>query len=469
MKKLLLFSISVFICAFSTKAQITEYEFEYTWLGDPGCNPFSNSGNFSDPWKVSHGSPTCIDVYGQNKYNVAELVATYPFDEGIEKSEGLYISFSFNLHHGYSITVAAAQGTGAAVGMQVYAATGITENSNSDCEEDAVPSSITANEILNVDQVYDGPTGNFHTYTISEYVPDNRNYDQLWIKPSQLIYDYTGALNVSYITIEDLGADTEAPSVPTNLATTNIAKTSISVSWSASTDNLELAGYKVYKNGSFVKNITSTSYTFTGLAPCTSYNFEVKAYDTRNNISSAAKLTAATAGDFPATITLNSVLTEEVKYVAQATSYVILDPGFDFEALNSSYLFEALVSNECRTLSSTSAVELTQLSSEGEKTFTTKSALADVAGETYILNEGLKGDDKISLYPNPVTGLLNIDFYNNRAEGSVKIIDNTGKILIQNDISTSRLSIDVSSLPSGIYHVMITTLNNNIIKKIIKQ
>ena len=44
-------------------------------------------------------------------------------------------------------------------------------------------------------------------------------------------------------------ADTEAPSVPTDVKASDITKTGATVTWTASTDNEGVAGYNVYVNG----------------------------------------------------------------------------------------------------------------------------------------------------------------------------------------------------------------------------
>src|SRR5919198_1013960 len=61
-------------------------------------------------------------------------------------------------------------------------------------------------------------------------------------------------------------ADTTAPTTPTALATSSISQTSITLSWAASTDNVGVAGYGRYLNGTLLSSATGTSYTYTGLA-----------------------------------------------------------------------------------------------------------------------------------------------------------------------------------------------------------
>ena len=91
-------------------------------------------------------------------------------------------------------------------------------------------------------------------------------------------------------------ADTQAPTTPTGLTVTGSTTTSVSVSWSASFDNVAVAGYDVY-NGSTVAGTTSTftSYTVSGLTCGTSYTLAVDAYDAAGNKSTKTSLTTSTA------------------------------------------------------------------------------------------------------------------------------------------------------------------------------
>jgi acid phosphatase type 7 len=88
--------------------------------------------------------------------------------------------------------------------------------------------------------------------------------------------------------------DTQAPTSPANFSKTGGTGTSISASWSASTDNVGVTGYAVYSGTTKVGSTTATSYTFGGLSCGTSYTFGVEAYDAAGNVSVRAKLTAST-------------------------------------------------------------------------------------------------------------------------------------------------------------------------------
>jgi chitodextrinase len=87
--------------------------------------------------------------------------------------------------------------------------------------------------------------------------------------------------------------DTTPPSVPTGLSATAVSSTQINLSWTASTDNVGVTGYDVFRNGTQVGTTATTSYQDTGLTPDTTYSYTVAAYDAAGNVS--AQSTAASA------------------------------------------------------------------------------------------------------------------------------------------------------------------------------
>ena len=85
--------------------------------------------------------------------------------------------------------------------------------------------------------------------------------------------------------------DTQAPTVPGNVTATAASSTQINLSWSASTDNVGVTGYKIYRSGVFLKQVTGTSTTDTGLSPSTQDCYTVSAGDTAGNWSAQSTQT----------------------------------------------------------------------------------------------------------------------------------------------------------------------------------
>ncbi|MCN9240606.1 glycoside hydrolase family 6 protein [Streptomyces sp. RY43-2] len=90
------------------------------------------------------------------------------------------------------------------------------------------------------------------------------------------------------------GGDTTAPSAPSGLAVTGTTATSVSLKWTASTDNVGVTGYDVYRGSTKVGSATSTSYADTGLTASTTYSYTVKAKDAAGNTSAASNAVTAT-------------------------------------------------------------------------------------------------------------------------------------------------------------------------------
>ena len=109
-------------------------------------------------------------------------------------------------------------------------------------------------------------------------------------------------------------ADTTPPSTPTNLTATAASTTQINLSWTASTDNVGVTGYKVERcsgaacaNFAQIATPTGTTFNDTGLTASTSYSYRVRANDAAGNNSgysntATATTQAASSGNISVTI-----------------------------------------------------------------------------------------------------------------------------------------------------------------------
>jgi len=107
--------------------------------------------------------------------------------------------------------------------------------------------------------------------------------------------------------------DTQAPTAPSNLSASPVSSTQINLTWSASTDNVGVTGYRLERctgasctNFAQIATPTTTSYGNTGLTANTSYRYRVRATDAAGNLSPYSGIAnAATPGATP-NISINS-------------------------------------------------------------------------------------------------------------------------------------------------------------------
>jgi chitodextrinase len=96
------------------------------------------------------------------------------------------------------------------------------------------------------------------------------------------------------------GSDITPPTTPTGLAGNPLSSTRIDLSWTASTDNVAVEGYRITRNGVVISTgTTGTTFSDTPLSPATSYTYSVAARDAAGNFSSestAVVITTPSAG-----------------------------------------------------------------------------------------------------------------------------------------------------------------------------
>lgn len=97
--------------------------------------------------------------------------------------------------------------------------------------------------------------------------------------------------------------DVTPPTTPTNLTATSPTGTQVNLSWTASTDNVGVAGYAISRDGVEVGTGASTTYADTPVAPGTTSAYTVRAYDAAGNYSDASNAATATTPNTRVTIT----------------------------------------------------------------------------------------------------------------------------------------------------------------------
>lgn len=90
--------------------------------------------------------------------------------------------------------------------------------------------------------------------------------------------------------------DTTPPTAATNVAASNPTSNSVALNWSAATDNIGVASYEIYANGTLKTTVSGalTSTVVTGLLSSTPYNFYIIAKDAAGNPSPQSNIATET-------------------------------------------------------------------------------------------------------------------------------------------------------------------------------
>jgi acid phosphatase type 7 len=97
--------------------------------------------------------------------------------------------------------------------------------------------------------------------------------------------------------------DTTKPTTPQNLSATAVSASQVNLSWTASSDDVGVNGYKVFRGSTQVGTTATTSYSDAGLQANTTYQYHVVAYDSAANDSDPSSTVSAT------TLTPSNLLT----------------------------------------------------------------------------------------------------------------------------------------------------------------
>lgn len=99
------------------------------------------------------------------------------------------------------------------------------------------------------------------------------------------------------ITIRTNTPDTTPPSQVTNLKASVISDNSITLEWTAATDNIGVRHYEIERDNNFIKTTTATHYTDAGLKVGQEYVYRVRAADDAGNIGLPVSITVRTQND----------------------------------------------------------------------------------------------------------------------------------------------------------------------------
>ena len=319
--------------------------------------------------------------------------------------------------------------------------------------------------------------------------------------------------------------DNENPTAPTNLAVTGSSSSTVSLSWTASTDNVGVTSYDIYVNSTFRSSVSGTTAIVNGLTPLTMYSFYVVAKDAVANSSLQSNSVNGTT-----TVISTSCASESFENIPTAASSYgtqtwIGDSGLNWTATDArtdqTLNTKAILVRNGSLTASTSADGIGSLTVTTQQKFTSGNsgtfslrvngnivgtipfgAPGGLATTTTISNINIAGDVTISItdnsnltasrvafddlswtcysglgletlsqeefkiYPNPSNGDFNIIFDDSNGVHSVEIFSLLGQKVFEKN-NTLSSSISVNNLQKGTYLIKVTKDSKSTTKKII--
>ncbi|WP_025614777.1 fibronectin type III domain-containing protein [Cellulophaga baltica] len=132
-----------------------------------------------------------------------------------------------------------------------------------------------------------GLSGGTTTFLVDGLTPETAyNFTVAALDASANTSGQSNSISVNTLAIPD----TEAPTIPTNLVVDNITTTSVNLSWTAATDNIDVVDYEIFQDGVAI-GLSSGSVVFAvnGLTPETTYDFTITALDAAANSSAVSE------------------------------------------------------------------------------------------------------------------------------------------------------------------------------------
>ncbi|HEV7205806.1 MAG TPA: DNRLRE domain-containing protein [Jatrophihabitans sp.] len=217
--------------------------------------------------------------------------------------------------NGGQVTVAPTDELGRTFDVQTYTVGG----GSTDTVPPTAPTTVTATAVTTgrIDVSWSGATDNvgvtgYRVFRDGTQVTDQTGttFSDRTVAPAST-YTYTvvavdSAGNTSPpsapATASTTGApDGTAPSTPGSLTATAPSSSQVNLTWTASTDNVGVVGYNVYRDGVALPGAPAdgsppTAFTDDTAAPGSSYQYQVSAVDAAGNESAKASVTVATPG-----------------------------------------------------------------------------------------------------------------------------------------------------------------------------
>ena len=162
------------------------------------------------------------------------------------------------------------------------------------------------------------PNTAYSYYVVAFDAAGNRSFAsyQLVVTPNQASLGVTISAQISAGVIGLPHLDLVAPTAPANLAAATFSQTStkstVVLSWSASTDDSAVTGYDVYRNGAKIATVATPGYSDPSLNSNVTYTYSVMAFDSSGNRSIASNQVSVTPAAAILGVTISGQLSSAI-------------------------------------------------------------------------------------------------------------------------------------------------------------
>lgn len=108
-----------------------------------------------------------------------------------------------------------------------------------------------------------------------------------------------GAGNTFETRLSVVEDDYTAPTIPTGLVASALSATQVNLVWNASTDDVAVTGYRIFRDGIVIASTTSLFYQDSGLTASTTYSYTVEAFDSVPRYSGESTPSEVTTDEAP--------------------------------------------------------------------------------------------------------------------------------------------------------------------------
>ena len=139
-----------------------------------------------------------------------------------------------------------------------------------------------------------GTSGRAYKQTVIFNYPGDSKFNKLTITRPLSYYSFSPSTDVISSEFHIEIVDVEAPAKVTELTAGSVGVAAASLSWAASSDNIGVLGYEVYRNNRKIATVTNTSFNDKRLSPETTYSYKVRAFDEARNVSDYSDIVSVT-------------------------------------------------------------------------------------------------------------------------------------------------------------------------------